>query len=41
GADDIEGVAVDVTAEGHLVVERDEGGRKVLAVGDVIHLRPT
>ncbi|MFN2506053.1 MAG: biotin--[acetyl-CoA-carboxylase] ligase [Acidimicrobiales bacterium] len=35
----VEGEAVDVTAEGHLVV--DEGGRtRVIASGDVIHLRP-
>lgn len=40
GADDVEGTAVDVTAEGHLVVETIEGGRRTLAVGDVVHLRP-
>jgi BirA family biotin operon repressor/biotin-[acetyl-CoA-carboxylase] ligase len=40
GADDIEGTAVDVTGEGHLVVETVEGDRRVLAVGDVVHLRP-
>ena len=39
GADDIVGTAVDVTAAGHLVVDADEGGRKVVAVGDVVHLR--
>jgi len=40
GADDVAGTAVDVTAEGHLVVETDEGDRRTLAVGDVVHLRP-
>jgi BirA family transcriptional regulator, biotin operon repressor / biotin---[acetyl-CoA-carboxylase] ligase len=40
GADDVEGTAIDVTADGHLVVETDAGDRRTLAVGDVIHLRP-
>lgn len=40
GADDVEGTAVDVTDEGHLVVATAEGGRRTLAVGDVVHLRP-
>lgn len=40
GADDIEGTAVDVTGEGHLVVDVLEGGRRTVAVGDVVHLRP-
>jgi len=40
GADDVEGRAVDVTDEGHLVVETTEGTRRTLAVGDVVHLRP-
>lgn len=40
GADDLVGTAVDVTAEGHLVVEPLEGGRRTIAVGDVVHLRP-
>jgi BirA family biotin operon repressor/biotin-[acetyl-CoA-carboxylase] ligase len=40
GADDLEGTAVDVTAEGHLVVETLDGDRRALAVGDVVHLRP-
>jgi BirA family transcriptional regulator, biotin operon repressor / biotin---[acetyl-CoA-carboxylase] ligase len=39
GADDIEGTAVDVTGEGHLVVDVLEGGRRTVAVGDVVHLR--
>ena len=40
GRDDIEGTAVDVTGEGHLVVETREGDRRTVAVGDVVHLRP-
>ena len=40
GADDVEGTAVDVTGDGHLVVETAEGDRRTLAVGDVVHLRP-
>ena len=39
GADDVEGTAVDVTDEGHLVVETLEGERRTFAVGDVVHLR--
>jgi BirA family biotin operon repressor/biotin-[acetyl-CoA-carboxylase] ligase len=39
GADDVEGTAIDVTDEGHLVVETHEGTRRTLAVGDVVHLR--
>lgn len=39
GTDDVEGTAVDVTAEGHLVIETLEGERRTLAVGDVVHLR--
>jgi BirA family biotin operon repressor/biotin-[acetyl-CoA-carboxylase] ligase len=39
GSDDVEGTAVDVTDEGHLVVEALDGMRRVLAVGDVVHLR--
>jgi BirA family biotin operon repressor/biotin-[acetyl-CoA-carboxylase] ligase len=39
GPDDVEGTAVDVTAEGHLVVEALGGLRRTFAVGDVIHLR--
>ncbi|HEY8547662.1 MAG TPA: biotin--[acetyl-CoA-carboxylase] ligase [Acidimicrobiales bacterium] len=41
GADDVEGVAVDVTGDGHLVVETLEGDRRTFAVGDVVHLRPS
>jgi BirA family biotin operon repressor/biotin-[acetyl-CoA-carboxylase] ligase len=41
GADDLVGRAVDVTADGHLLVDPLEGGgRRTLAVGDVVHLRP-
>jgi BirA family biotin operon repressor/biotin-[acetyl-CoA-carboxylase] ligase len=40
GRDDVVGTAVDVTDEGHLVVETLEGGRRVVAAGDVVHLRP-
>ncbi len=39
GREDVVGTAVDVTPEGHLVVEPVEGGRRTFAVGDVIHLR--
>jgi BirA family biotin operon repressor/biotin-[acetyl-CoA-carboxylase] ligase len=39
GTDDVEGMAVDVTADGRLVVETAEGVRRTLAVGDVVHLR--
>ena len=40
GTDDLVGTAVDVTAEGHLVVETIAGDRRTIAVGDVVHLRP-
>jgi BirA family transcriptional regulator, biotin operon repressor / biotin---[acetyl-CoA-carboxylase] ligase len=40
GAEEVEGLAVDVTDDGHLVVEADDGERRTLAVGDVVHLRP-
>lgn len=40
GRSDVEGTAVDVTDQGHLVVETVEGSRRTLAVGDVVHLRP-
>jgi BirA family transcriptional regulator, biotin operon repressor / biotin---[acetyl-CoA-carboxylase] ligase len=39
GADDVEGTAVDVTAEGHLVVQALDGHLRTFAVGDVVHLR--
>src|SRR5215207_7308376 len=40
GGDDVDGTAVDVTADGHLVVETLDGDRRTIAVGDVVHLRP-
>jgi BirA family biotin operon repressor/biotin-[acetyl-CoA-carboxylase] ligase len=40
GTDDVEGTAVDVTDDGHLVIETLEGQRRTFAVGDVVHLRP-
>ena len=39
GTDDVEGTAVDVTDEGHLVVETLDGSAACFAVGDVVHLR--
>ncbi len=39
GRDDVVGVATDITADGHLVVDGDDGRRRTLAVGDVVHLR--
>ncbi len=39
GRSDVEGTAVDVTDQGHLVVETGDGDRRTLAVGDVVHLR--
>ena len=39
GRDDVEGTAVDVTPEGHLVVDTVEGERRTIVVGDVVHLR--
>lgn len=40
GDHDVEGTAVDITDEGHLVVETPGGERRTFAVGDVVHLRP-
>lgn len=34
------GTATDVTREGHLVLDTDDG-RRVVSAGDVVHLRPT
>ena len=39
GPDDVVGTAVDITDEGHLVVNTLDGDRRTLAVGDVVHLR--
>jgi hypothetical protein len=36
---ELDGIAVDVTAEGALVVDAG-GDRVVVAAGDVVHLRP-
>jgi BirA family biotin operon repressor/biotin-[acetyl-CoA-carboxylase] ligase len=36
----IEGRAVDVDSLGRLVLDRDDGVRATVAVGDVVHLRP-
>jgi BirA family biotin operon repressor/biotin-[acetyl-CoA-carboxylase] ligase len=40
GSRDVEGTAVDITGEGHLVVETAEGEQQAFAVGDIVHLRP-
>jgi BirA family transcriptional regulator, biotin operon repressor / biotin---[acetyl-CoA-carboxylase] ligase len=32
--------AIELTDEGHLVVRDDDGGERVVAAGDVVHLRP-
>jgi BirA family biotin operon repressor/biotin-[acetyl-CoA-carboxylase] ligase len=40
GADDLVGRAVDVDEQGRLVVDSLDGERKVVAAGDVVHLRP-
>jgi len=39
GPHDVVGTAVDLTEEGHLVVETLGGERRTFAVGDVVHLR--
>ncbi len=39
GREDLVGTAVDVTEEGHLVVETLDGERRAIAAGDVVHLR--
>jgi BirA family biotin operon repressor/biotin-[acetyl-CoA-carboxylase] ligase len=39
GTEAIEGLAVDVTDEGHLVVETPAGERRTIPAGDVVHLR--
>jgi len=39
GPDDLVGTAVDVDERGRLVLELLEGGRRTVAVGDVVHLR--
>jgi BirA family biotin operon repressor/biotin-[acetyl-CoA-carboxylase] ligase len=41
GIEDVHGTAVDITDDGRLIVDTDDGDRRVFAAGDVIHLRPT
>lgn len=41
GSDDVEGIAVEVTDDGRLVVDTVAGERRTFAVGDVTHLRAT
>jgi BirA family biotin operon repressor/biotin-[acetyl-CoA-carboxylase] ligase len=36
----VEGQALDVTPEGHLVVQDTDGRTRVVAAGDVVHVRP-
>jgi len=40
GNDVVEGTAVDVDPQGRLEVERPDGSRVAVAVGDVVHVRP-
>ena len=40
GGTTVEGDALDVTDEGHLVVRADAGTEHTIAAGDVVHLRP-
>ena len=40
GPVEVEGTAVDITDDGHLVVETLDGERRTFSVGDVVHLRP-
>lgn len=37
----VTGTATDLSPEGHLLVDGDDGERHRVAVGDVVHLRPT
>ena len=39
GTGEVEGRAIDVTDDGHLVVETDDAQHRTFAVGDVVHLR--
>jgi BirA family biotin operon repressor/biotin-[acetyl-CoA-carboxylase] ligase len=39
GSSEVEGTAVDVDQDGRLLVEVEGGGRRTIAVGDVVHLR--
>jgi BirA family biotin operon repressor/biotin-[acetyl-CoA-carboxylase] ligase len=38
-AESVEGVAVDVSPEGHLIIETDAGDPREIVAGDVVHLR--
>ena len=40
GGEDLEGTAVDISDEGHLVVTTSDGEQVTVAAGDVVHLRP-
>jgi BirA family biotin operon repressor/biotin-[acetyl-CoA-carboxylase] ligase len=39
GSSEVEGTAVDIDADGRLLVDLEGGGRRTIAVGDVVHLR--
>jgi BirA family biotin operon repressor/biotin-[acetyl-CoA-carboxylase] ligase len=39
GDGEVEGTAVDITDDGHLVVETPDGSRRTFTIGDVVHLR--
>ena len=39
GKDDAQGTAIDITDDGHLVVDTLDGERRIFAVGDIVHLR--
>ena len=39
GVSDIVGTAADITSAGHLLIDRLDGERQEIAVGDVVHLR--
>lgn len=39
GSEDVVGTAVDVTSDGHLIIETVEGDRRTFAAGDVVHVR--
>ena len=41
GTSVLEGTAADIDDEGHLVVTTDDGDRRVVSAGDVVHLRPS
>ncbi|MFP5318310.1 MAG: biotin--[acetyl-CoA-carboxylase] ligase [Acidimicrobiia bacterium] len=40
GRDDVEGTAVDVTPDGHLLVQDETGEVHTVVAGDVVHVRP-